>query len=478
MRQIFLPLFFSLHLAFAQSPQIILGPDEIAENQTWTITITVHNDKLKEYDNFPDIEGFRKSGQSTSSQTSIVNGQVSSSYSLIMTYVPLKQGIISVPPFSMKINGQVINSPGKKVKVGPPVNTRTYDPFRDFFDRDDFLNPFRNRTPTEFIDVKEDAFLALTTSKDEVYVGEGFNAVLAFYVSEDNQAAMDWYDINRQFTEIVKKLKPKNCWEENFNIESIEGRSVEINNKSYTQFKIYQATYYPLTAEPVEFPEVSLEMIKYKIAKNPSFFSPNRQRDFKTFYSKPKKVRVKELPPHPLRSIAAVGNYRLKESARPMEARTGQSVQYEFTIYGEGNIGAITKPVVRNQQVFDVFDPNVRQNIRRENNRVTGSATFSYYLIPKESGTFNLGDYFQWFFFNPETGRYDTLHASTVITVTGESLKNDAIESSGESSFYNRIATADNTLHNKSWLDGNLWLLNLLAVLLLIASAYGTFFRK
>lgn len=478
MKQTFFLLIFLLNLAAAQSPQITLGPDEVAQNQAWTITITVHNEKLKEYDNFPEIEGFRKSGQSTSSQTSIINGQISSSYSLIMTYVPLRQGVITVPPFTMKINGHNVASPGKKVKVGPPVTARSQDPFRNFTDPMDFMNPFRNRTPAEFIDVKEDAFLALTTSKNEVYVGEGFNAVLAFYVADDNQAAMDWYDINRQFAEIVKKLKPKNCWEENFNIESIEGNAVEISGKPYTQFKIYQATYYPLAAEPVVFPEVSLEMIKYKIAKNPSFFSPNRQRDFKTFYSKPKTVKVKELPPHPLRNIAAVGNYRLKESLKPQETRTGQSVQYEFTIYGEGNIGAITRPAVRDQQVFDIFEPNVRQNIRRENNRVTGSATFSYYLIPREPGSFNLSDYFHWFFFNPETGRYDTLRPASVVKVTGESLKNDAIESASESAFYNRMLTTDNTLRSKTWMEQNIWFFNLAAIMLLAASVYGAFFRK
>ena len=57
-------------------------------------------------------------------------------------------------------------------------------------------------------------------------------------------------------------------------------------------------------------------------------------------------------------------------------------------------------------------------------------------------------------------------------------MKNETIESSGESSFYDRIATADNTLHSKSWLDENLWLFNLLAVLLLAASVYGACCRK
>lgn len=475
MRFFFLAVF--LQQAHAQAPQILLGPDEIAENQAWTITITVHNDRLKSYDNFPDIEGFRKSGQSASSQTSIINGQSTTSFSLTATYIPQKQGIITVPPFTMKINGLLVSSPGKKVRVGPPVNARAHDPFRSLFDN--FPDAFPGtRTPTEFIDIKEDAFLALTTDKNEVYTGEGFNTVLAFYVAENNRAAMDWYDINRQFTEIVQKLKPKNCWEENFNIESIEARAVTINNKPYTQYKIYQATYYPLIPGQVDFPSVSLEMIKYKVAKNPSFFSPNRQRDFKKFYSKPKTVRVKELPPHQLRNVAAVGNYRLTENLNPKEALTGQSVKYEFTIYGEGNIGAITRPETKPNRAFDVFDPSVRQNIRRENNRVTGSATFSYYLIPKEPGTYNLGDLLEWYFFNPTTGLYDTLKATATLQVTGESLTNETIDSGGESYLYNLADVADNTLHGSPWHEQYPIILNLVAVMLLIISVYAAFIRK
>ncbi|NJK71105.1 MAG: protein BatD [Thermales bacterium] len=39
---------------------------------------------LKNYENFPEIDGFKKRGTSTQSQTSIINGQVSSSQSIVM----------------------------------------------------------------------------------------------------------------------------------------------------------------------------------------------------------------------------------------------------------------------------------------------------------------------------------------------------------------------------------------------------------
>jgi hypothetical protein len=120
--KLFLSLLFilgSFLSAFSQQVQVTLGPDEIGENQNWTITVTVQNDRLKSYDNFPEIKGFRKRGQSTQSTTNIVNGQISSSQSVIMTYLPMQQGTITVPSFTMKVNEKPVTVPGKTVKVGP-----------------------------------------------------------------------------------------------------------------------------------------------------------------------------------------------------------------------------------------------------------------------------------------------------------------------------------------------------------------------
>ena len=223
---LFLAVFIGISNAlFGQKIQIDLGPDEISENQAWTITITVTNDRLKNYDNFPDIEGFRKRGTSTQSQTSIVNGQISSSQSVVMTYLATKQGVFTLLPFKMKINDEMISSQGKKILVGPPKQTQQRDPFRSLFDRDPTEDFFGNRN-TEFIDVKEDASLALTTNKNEVYVGEGFTATLSFLVADNNRAPMQFHDLGKQLSDILKKLRPSTCWEENFNIEDFKNLDI------------------------------------------------------------------------------------------------------------------------------------------------------------------------------------------------------------------------------------------------------------
>lgn len=459
----------------AQGVQITLGPDEIGENQAWTITVTVQNDRLKSYDNFPEIEGFRKRGTSTQSTTNIVNGQVSSSQSVIMTYLPLKQGTVNVPAFTMKVNDKPIKVAGKRVKVGSPVQTR--DPFKSLFDRspaDDFFG----RNETEFVDVKDDAFLALSTSKNEVYAGEGFNATLSFYVSEDNRAPLQFYELGKQLSEILKKLKPNNCWEENFNIENIEGENVQINGRGYTQYKIYQATYYPLNAEDIVFPKVGLEMIKYKVAKNPSFFGQNRKEDFKTFYAQAKTVKVKELPPHPLRDQVAVGNYQLYEHMPTTDIETGKSTSYVFNVFGEGNISAIEKPIVKNDDAFEFYEPNVRQDINREGSRVSGTKSFNYFLIPKEPGEYDLKNYFQWVFFNTSKNRYDTLKSKLTVYVTGESKKNEAIESNDAGAFYDKIASADNNIQARQDNDWIKTALTLFTILVLGASLYLVFRKQ
>jgi hypothetical protein len=463
-------LLLILTSARAQKTQITLGPDQIGENQPWTISITAQNDRIKTYDNFPEINGFRKRGTSTQTSQTITNGQISSSHSIVMTYLPLRQGTFTIPDFSMKVNDKPIHVAGKKVKVGPAVQQQQ-DPFRSLFDKtpaDDFFG----KTETEFMDVNDDAFLAFTTSKDEVYTGEGFNATLSFFVSEDNRAPLQFYELGRQLSEILKRVKPENCWEENFNIENIEGDAVKIGEKEYTRYKIYQASFYPLNAEPIVFPSVALEMIKYKVAKNPSFFGQNRKEDFKKFFSKPKKVTVKELPPHPMRDAVAVGNYELSELMPDTDIETGKSASYVFNIFGEGNVSAIEKPKLANDGNFEFYEPNVRMDIKRENGRVRGTKSFNYFLIPKEPGRYDLKDYFQWIFFNPEEHRYDTLQSKLTVYVTGESTKNELIQANDDGAFYDKIHTADNSL---IVINENTWqqtAFNIFIFLVLATSAY------
>ncbi|MDW3197237.1 MAG: BatD family protein [Cytophagales bacterium] len=454
--------------ASAQEVSVKYGGDEVAVNQVFTITLTIENERLKNYSPFPEIDGFLKRGTSSSTSTSFINGKMTSSQSIIQNYQPTKEGTFNIPDFTIAVNGKNYEVQGTTVTVGPAAQ-RSQRNNSDAFDPFDFFN--RRRQPSqqqEFVDVQAEAFLALTTDKKEVYVGEGFTTTLAFYVAESNRADMRFYELGKQITEIVKQIKPENCWEENFNIDNINGQPVTLNGKPYTQYKIFQAAYYPLNEEPIEFESVGLKLIKYKVAKNPSFFGRNRQEDFETFYSKPKTVEVVPLPPHPLRESVSVGTFDLTENISNKALKTGESFNYQFKVRGIGNISSVEAPRIPEDGQFDFYEPNIQQDVRRAQNLVSGTKAFNFYGIPNEPGTYNLGDYMQWIYFDPDKEQYDTLRSELVVNVSGESRKNEYISSSDLGSFYDQIQYEENALASVSGDELMKYLTNALIIVVLV----------
>lgn len=461
-------------LAQAQEIKITLGPDEVSANRAFTITITIANERLRNYSNFPDIAGFTKGGTNSQQSTNFINGQVSSSHSITQNYLPNAQGVFELKPFTIIVNDKKVNSPGKKIKVIAPrqqqqrqVDPFGNDPLEDFFGR--------REQPTEFVDVKDEAFFALTTNKDEVYVGEGFTLTLAFYVAETNRAALQFYDISNQLSVILQKIKPASCWEENFNIENITEEAITINNKRYSRYKLYEAAYYPLNTQPVEFPNFSLKMIKFKESKTKTFFGRSKQEDYKDYPTKAKTIKVKELPPHPLKDMVSVGDYKLLERQSATQSQTGQGINYEMIISGEGNISGISEPVKTEDGDLDIYAPTIRQDISRSNGKVRGSKNFNYFVSANNPGTYAFKEYLTWVFFNPRTEKYDTLIPKSSVQITGEKInqKLSTTNADGkEDDFYNLIDFQSNELRSVSNSQTLIYIANSLLAIMLIATLY------
>ncbi|NJM93242.1 MAG: protein BatD [Cytophagales bacterium] len=170
-----------LHPLQAQQVSIELGPNQIPQNQAFTITITSHNEQLTDYDRFPDIPGFQKIGTSSQSSTNVINGRVSMSQSIVQQYQAQKPGKFVLPAFEMTVNGKKISSPGKTITVTEPVQQRANDPFGMFDDPfDSFFGRPRQQPQYDFVEVQDASFFSLLVDKEHIYVGEGVNVQLAF----------------------------------------------------------------------------------------------------------------------------------------------------------------------------------------------------------------------------------------------------------------------------------------------------------
>lgn len=438
-------IFFSSNLLFGQTVKIVLGNNQIGSNEVFTITLTATNQSLEDYSNFPNIEGFSKAGTSSSSSMRSINGSISNETSIIQNYMPTKEGTFKLRPFTMKVAGKELKSPGTTIKVGPPVEHKSADPFAmDPFAYDPFEDFFGNRRG-DMKDEKADAFLNVQVDKKDVWAGEGINVILSFLVADDNRADLEFYDLGNQLAELVKQIKPDNCWEENFGIEEITPRKVVLGKKSYTEYRIYQATIFPLTAKSFTIPSLALKMLNYKGGSPATFFGTTKKQDIKTFSSKPIFINVKPLPFHPLKGQVAVGQYSLQENLGAKEVGINQGVAVDFGIKGEGNISYIPEPQTFKSEFVDMYPPNTRQTIQRAGGRVTGEKVFSYLLVPKELGSFELRKIFSWVYFNTQSGRYDTLVPKRdFLVVDNKKVTGKSKSVQSQNSFYSLIEEADN----------------------------------
>src|SRR5688572_714450 len=459
--------------ALAQEVVIKLGKSPVPIDEYFTISATLKNQQLKTIGKFPEIEGFEKSNRFSSTTTNIVNGQISTEQTVTQNYAPLKEGEFTIKPFTLEVNGKTVSFKGGKVRIGPPAtnpNAGSQQPPISGFGLLDDL--FGKQKPQEYIDKKEDAFLAFSADKEQVYVGEGLGVNLSFFVAREDQNLLDFYEFNKQYTQILKTLIPATAWEETFSQSSVEPILVTIEGKEFLQFKLFEAVYFPINTQPLLFPSVGLEMVKYRIAKEPGFFGDNRMASRKTFYTSPKIVNVNPLPPHPLADAVPVGVYTLKESVDRKRFIAGKSFNYLFEINGEGNLATLKAPEPDTIPNLDFTAPNTKEDIIRQNGRVYGAKSFRYFATPKAPGTYDLGQAFSFIFFNPQTATYDTLRSELKITVTGEADNDAAIQSKDMGEFYERISNESNELLSLNQFSEVKMYTNLFVLFLLLVSLY------
>lgn len=432
-----LSAFFLLIGNTLKSQNIELGNPKIALNEAFTISISAEEEEIT-YDAFPEIPGLEAQGVSRATSTRTVENKRKTTTTITKSYYPTEEGRFTLPSFKMKINETIIESKGLLITVGP------YDDSKPPLTRVRYEDLLEKET---LVELKDDAFLGLTVSKNAIYVGEGVTVSLALYVARNtNQVNMAFYNTAQQVESISQKLKPANCWEENFEISEVQEASISINNAPYEQYKIYEATFFPFNTEDIILPSVELSMSLYD--KSVDSLSDAKNPPLKTFYSNPRKIRVKELPPHPLRDQVAVGVFYLQEETPSDIIKTGQNFPYNFIIVGEGNIAAIPSPNFRESNELIFYPPDIQQYINRGQGKVTGTKIFAFQGTAREAGKYELAKAIDWIFFNLNTERYDTLRSQKTLEVSGKSLRNAEIANIKKQAYYRNLNEMNNRLQS------------------------------
>lgn len=345
--------------------------------------------------NITDFQVLTGPNTSTSSSVQIINGQVSRETSYIFSYIlrAVKKGTFTIPAAKITYNGKEFTSNSLTVKVVKGSSQQQ-----------------STRGSSE-----ADVFLRAEVSNATPFLGE--QIILSYKLYFDANSDIVDHD---HFEKIISF---PGFWSENLLADrrEIPVSRAEINGKIYNVAEVRRFALFPqrtgeITIEPGETEVV----VRVKDASrrrssdpffdsffNDPFFNRGYRDVNKLLASNSLKINVKPLPTKnkPADFSGAVGDFSISSNIDLTEVKTNEAITLRLTLSGSGNIKLIDAPEVKFPPDFEVYDPEITNNIKTTKSGVSGTRTFQYLIIPRNPGDFTV-EPADFAYFDPAKSQY------------------------------------------------------------------------
>jgi len=420
---------------FAQAKFYASAGKQVPVNQNVQVNFVLENGEAKGF-KAPSFSDFQVlSGPNTSQSVSFINGSMSQSITYSYVLRPKKEGIAKVGKASVSVGGATLESNELSIEVTAPAQQqaqqrkRGHNPFGmpDPFDDPFFDDPFGNQqqeaeTPVNDAELnkelKQNVFLKLVLSDNNVYQGEQLNATLKLYFN---------YSIAQ--LQVSRALGVEGFWNQEVEIDpNQKPRVEEVNGKKYNVIDLQKFNLFPqrsgtLKITPAELSTVVQMQIRTGRRSVWDMFGGVRVQNvpFK-LESNEGVVTVKELPVanKPALFSGAVGNYTCVTKVSSLQTKTDEPITYSITVSGKGNLKFIELAKPEMPQGFEVYDPKVKESIANTGAGFSGSKQYDFLIIPRLPGEYTIPTS-EFSFFNTETGKYVVIKSPEFkLNVTGE----------------------------------------------------------
>ncbi len=427
----------SCNSVFAQTKFYASAGKQVAVNQNLQVNFVLENGEVKAF-KAPSFSDFQVlSGPNTSQSVSFINGSMSQSITYSYILRPKKEGTAKIGKATVNVGGASLESNELTVDVTAPVQQqqqaqqrgRNQNPFGmpDPFDDPFFDDPFSNQQQEAEAplndaelqkELKQNMFLKLVLSDNNVYQGEQLNATLKLYFN---------YSIAQ--LQVLKALGVEGFWNQEVQLDpNQKPRIEELNGKKYNVIEFQKFNLFPqrsgsLKITPAELSTVVQMQIRTGKRSVWDMFGGVRVQNvpFKLVCNEGI-VNVKELPAanKPESFNGAVGSYTCVTKISSPKTKTDEPITYSITVSGKGNLKFIELPKPIMPQGFEVYDPKVKENIANTGAGFSGSKQYDFLIIPRLPGDYTIPAN-EFSFFNTETGKYAVIQSPEFkLNVTGE----------------------------------------------------------
>lgn len=387
----------------------VQAPEQVYVGDNFTVRFSV-NDQAKDFRG-PTFKGFSLiSGPHTSSQTSMsfVNGQMSRSVSTSFSY-NLKadmEGTFSVGAATCTVDGKKISSKGFTVRVEKMSAAQQQQRQQQAQQRQAYDPWAQQPQPVTEIDEKT-LFARASISKSNPYQGEQIIITYKIYTQIPiSQFAIDKLPGNRGF------------WAEDLSVgQQIRQYEETVDGRRYQVAEIRRGALFAQENGKLTIDSLDLNvlaMVQQQRRRTGSIwdlfddpFFNTRQAVERPLSTNRLSVNVRPLPPAPQGFCGAVGSFDAKGGLVNTSVKANEAISYKITVTGRGNLMLIDAPSPDFPAAFEVYDPQIDDNIKKGPDGVSGSRTYEWVLIPRSKGDYTIPA-FSFIYFDPVTGQYVT----------------------------------------------------------------------
>ena len=332
---------------------------------------------------FTDFEYIAGPYTSQSSSTSFVNGKRTSSFTLTYTYTlkAEKEGTYTIPPATIKVDGDQYTSNGVRITVLPPDNV-------DGANSGASTNAAGSSQPRETSNVSaENIFMRTLVSKTKVHEQEAILLTYKLYFAGVDVA---------QFTNNTRLPEFKGFLKQDLEIGEIQTELEHYNGRNYQTAVLYRALLFPQRSGDIKIDAAHFEAVLrvQNRAQVRSIFD-----DFFNSYTTALKpleaagvtIHVEPLPAgKPSGFSGGVGQYAISSKISSTELQANEAVTLTVTIQGAGNMKLLKTPNVDWPEGFEVYDPKVTNNFKNTTAGMSGTKVVEYLAIPRAGGSYTI----------------------------------------------------------------------------------------
>jgi hypothetical protein len=388
----------------------------IGVEETLTYTLEVSGQSIPEIPSpsAPETDGLVLTNRFpfTSQNMSITNGRVQQSIGFSWTYKPVREGTARFESVEIEIGGKAYRASGINVTVVAqaqrPPRAQRRNPFQ--------IDPFGRQQPPPREDAQisdRDMFIRASPSKRQAYQNEQITIEYALFFRAGIQL--------RQ-SRLADSWDAEGFWREELEIESRPiPKTVVVDGLRYNTIILKRVAVFPTRTGELRIDPLRIESeASLPFGSGDPFFSLRNRYEPVQLASPAITIDVRPWPGNPPTSFAgAVGNFTIDANVDRTRLDVGESVQVTARIRGSGNIATLAAPAFRPPGVFEAYDPEIATSVDRSGSSVRGMKTFSYVLVPRANGNFEIPG-IDFSFLEPSSGEYRTIRSDPApIVVTG-----------------------------------------------------------